>query len=87
MARKMTKVSFLRLRHQGVGRSFTAEILVYPAVLLSRDSFDVQILTPFTRSALETRETENALIANIGPIRVPENGHRTPAAAGTPVGL
>jgi len=49
-----------------------------------------QIFTDRSLSALLTTDRDDALIANaakIGPIRMPKNGNRIPAAIGTPTPL
>ena len=48
------------------------------------------ILAPLSRSELSTTEIDEALMAkaaNIGLIRMPKTGNRTPAATGTPEAL
>lgn len=49
-----------------------------------------QILAPRNRSEFSTTEIDEALIANaanIGLIRIPKTGYKTPAATGTPAAL
>ena len=49
-----------------------------------------QIFVPRSRNAFNTTEMDEALIAKaakIGPIRMPKNGNRMPAAIGTPEAL
>ena len=48
------------------------------------------IFAPRSRSAFSTTDSDEALIAKaakIGPIRMPKNGNRMPAAIGTPEAL
>ena len=49
-----------------------------------------QILTPRRRSEFSTTEIDDALIAkaaNIGLIKIPKSGYKSPAATGTPLAL
>lgn len=65
------------------------QVLNYSQNICSRGS-PHHTFTRRKRSAFKTTEIEDALIAkaaNIGPIRIPKKGKRTPAATGTPDAL